>query len=168
MTPGTAAHQAPLSMGFSRQGYWSGLPRASYIGSKYSFLPGMSSLPFQVQLIWGLTQTSALRGSFFLCPLSGLVRSYVFSVFVISLSRLEDVWGQRLCDPLWFLFGTKTRVLFASDLCGTVAGLLGRKTHSLVWVVPAFPHTFVELSHTHQILREGTCLNTAAGQRSFL
>ena len=23
---GTVAHQAPLSMGFSRQGYWSGLP----------------------------------------------------------------------------------------------------------------------------------------------
>ena len=23
-TPGTAAHQAPLSMGFSRQEYWSG------------------------------------------------------------------------------------------------------------------------------------------------
>ena len=26
MTPGTAAHQAPQSMGFSRQEYWSGLP----------------------------------------------------------------------------------------------------------------------------------------------
>ena len=26
MTPGTVAHQAPLSMGFSRQEYWSGLP----------------------------------------------------------------------------------------------------------------------------------------------
>ena len=26
MTPWTAAHQAPLSMRFSRQGYWSGLP----------------------------------------------------------------------------------------------------------------------------------------------
>ena len=25
-TPGTVAYQAPLSMGFSRQGYWSGLP----------------------------------------------------------------------------------------------------------------------------------------------
>ena len=25
-TPWTVAHQAPLSMGFSRQGYWSGLP----------------------------------------------------------------------------------------------------------------------------------------------
>ena len=26
MTQSTAAHQAPLSMGFSRQEYWSGLP----------------------------------------------------------------------------------------------------------------------------------------------
>ena len=26
MTPWTVAHQAPLSMSFSRQGYWSGLP----------------------------------------------------------------------------------------------------------------------------------------------
>ena len=25
-TPWTVAHQAPLSIGFSRQGYWSGLP----------------------------------------------------------------------------------------------------------------------------------------------
>ena len=25
-TPGTVAHQAPMSMGFSRQEYWSGLP----------------------------------------------------------------------------------------------------------------------------------------------
>ena len=28
-TPWTAAHQAPLSMGFSRQGYWSGVPLPS-------------------------------------------------------------------------------------------------------------------------------------------
>ena len=26
VTPWTVAYQAPLSMGFSRQGYWSGLP----------------------------------------------------------------------------------------------------------------------------------------------
>ena len=26
-TPWTVAHQVPQSMGFSRQGYWSGLPR---------------------------------------------------------------------------------------------------------------------------------------------
>ena len=27
VTPRTVTHQAPLSMGFSRQEYWSGLPR---------------------------------------------------------------------------------------------------------------------------------------------
>ena len=32
-TPWTAAHQAPLSMGFSRQEYWSGLPFPSPHGS---------------------------------------------------------------------------------------------------------------------------------------
>jgi hypothetical protein len=29
VSPGTVAHQAPLSMGFSRQEYWSGLPYSS-------------------------------------------------------------------------------------------------------------------------------------------
>ena len=32
-TPWTAAHQAPLSMGFSRQEYWSGVPLPSPLGS---------------------------------------------------------------------------------------------------------------------------------------
>ena len=36
MTPWTVAHQAPLSMGLSRQGYWSGLPVPS---------PGDFSIP---------------------------------------------------------------------------------------------------------------------------
>ena len=31
-TPWTAAYQAPLSMGFSRQEYWSGVPLPSLIG----------------------------------------------------------------------------------------------------------------------------------------
>ena len=29
VTPQTSAHQAPTSLGFSRQGYWSGLPFSS-------------------------------------------------------------------------------------------------------------------------------------------
>ena len=32
MTPWTAAYQAPLSMGFSRQEYWSGVPSPSLKG----------------------------------------------------------------------------------------------------------------------------------------
>ena len=34
-TPWTAAHQAPLSMGFSRQEYWSGVPLAKYNNKKF-------------------------------------------------------------------------------------------------------------------------------------
>ena len=39
MTPWTAAHQAPLSMGFSRQEYWSGfpLPSPSICGGKVNY-----------------------------------------------------------------------------------------------------------------------------------
>jgi len=36
VTPGTVAHQVPLSMGFSREEYWSGLP---------CFLPGVPPNP---------------------------------------------------------------------------------------------------------------------------
>ena len=33
VTPWTAAYQAPLSMGFSRQEYWSGVPLPSPLGT---------------------------------------------------------------------------------------------------------------------------------------
>jgi len=35
-TPWTAAYQAPPSMGFSRQEYWSGVPLPSYEGAQTS------------------------------------------------------------------------------------------------------------------------------------
>ena len=52
MTPQTVAHQAPLSMGFSRQGYWSGLPFPSpgegfpdsSLGKEFAFNAGDPSL----------------------------------------------------------------------------------------------------------------------------
>ena len=50
-TPWTAAHQAPLSTGFSRQGYWSGLsfpspgdlPEPHIYASIHFYLPGQQS-----------------------------------------------------------------------------------------------------------------------------
>ena len=42
-TPWTVAHQAPLSMGFPRQEYWSGLPFPSFaISLPFSFTKGSS------------------------------------------------------------------------------------------------------------------------------
>ena len=45
-TPWTAAYQAPLSMGFSRQEYWSGLPLPSPIMEYYSSIKKNKILPF--------------------------------------------------------------------------------------------------------------------------
>ena len=43
-TPQTAAHQAPLSLGFSRQEYWSGLPFSSPILMANLFKSGSNKL----------------------------------------------------------------------------------------------------------------------------
>ena len=56
-TPGTVAYQAPLSMGFSRQEYWSGLPFPSPLnGHEFEQTPGdgegQGSLAFNLSLIW--------------------------------------------------------------------------------------------------------------------
>ena len=41
VTPWTAAHQAPPSMGFSRLEYWSGMPLPSPTGIDYLLLNGL-------------------------------------------------------------------------------------------------------------------------------
>ena len=45
-TPWTAAYQAPLSMGFSRQEYWSGLPLPSPWRTVWRFLKLKVELPY--------------------------------------------------------------------------------------------------------------------------
>ena len=45
-TPWTAAHQAPWSMGFSRQEYWSGSPVPSPKGSTGATNPNLADLSF--------------------------------------------------------------------------------------------------------------------------
>ena len=41
MIPWTAAHQAPLSVGFSRQEYWSGVPLPSPVETQHENLKGL-------------------------------------------------------------------------------------------------------------------------------
>ena len=58
-TPWTIAHQAPLSMGFSSQEYWSGLP-CPPPGDLPDPVPSPGDLPDS-----GIKPTSALLGGFF-------------------------------------------------------------------------------------------------------
>ena len=59
VTPWTGAHQAPLSMGFSRQQYWSGLPfpAPSYLVCVYLCLP-LDRVKGEVNFLFILTASS--------------------------------------------------------------------------------------------------------------
>ena len=56
-TPWTVAHQAPLSMGFSRQEYWSGLPSLGIFLTQGSN-PG---LPHWRQMLYPLSHRGVLK-----------------------------------------------------------------------------------------------------------
>ena len=82
-TPWTVAHQSPLSMGFSRQEYWSGLP-----------FPPPGDLPNPgIELVF--LMSPALAGGFFLPlvpPGIRLVRVALRSICV-TLQATVPAWG---------------------------------------------------------------------------
>ena len=56
MTPWTAAHQAPPSMGFSRQEYWSGVPSPSPLQATISFSVDLGLAVYFHEDIWFWTK----------------------------------------------------------------------------------------------------------------
>ena len=65
MTPWTAAHQAPPSMGFSRQEYWSGLPLPSPMNllGDHKWWGLMTDMRFgQVKVICNLSKSVLISG----------------------------------------------------------------------------------------------------------
>ena len=65
-TPETAAHQAPLSLGFSRQEHWSGLPfpspvRESEVAQSYSTLSDLMDCSLPGSSVHGIFQARVLE-----------------------------------------------------------------------------------------------------------
>ena len=92
-TPWTAAYQAPLSMGFSRQEYWSGvpLPSPACICERHWKSGGrMEDGTDSERLLWGADQSHAVKGDWELA------------------SRWGTMWEQR---TLWTQETTCTRTL---------------------------------------------------------
>ena len=61
-TPWTAAYQAPPSMGFSRQEYWSGVPLPSLLQSNAAASKSLQSCPTQCDPIDGSPPGSPVPG----------------------------------------------------------------------------------------------------------
>ena len=95
-TPWTAAYQAPLSMGFSRQEYWSGVPLPSPTISIHHCREG------SLQETWfSLATVSSLLGGF---------RPRLHPVFKID-DRLQDGVSPAfltLAPTLWLIFCLST------------------------------------------------------------
>ena len=83
-TPWTVARQAPLSMGFSRQEYWSGLP-----------FPPLGDLPYQ-----GMEPVcAALTGGFFTAQLPGKPPWQTFCIYWRKEPNVQvqaQRWEERL------------------------------------------------------------------------
>ena len=88
--PWTIAHQAPLSMEFSRQEYWIGLP-----------FPSLGDIPHpEIELM--SPESLALAGGFFTTeplklPANSLTNTRLF-IFTFSFGTeqfLEDLWTDR-------------------------------------------------------------------------
>ena len=75
VTPETAAHQAPPSLGFSRQEHWSGLP----FPSPEARLPGLKSQLYHLLVVrlWVNCPTS-LYFSFLICKMEIIVNTYPY------------------------------------------------------------------------------------------
>ena len=81
-TPWTVMHQAPLSMGFPRQEYWSGLP-----------FPSPGDLPDP-----GIKPTSpALAGGFF--PLNHVGSPYLYLAVCLVTQLCPNLCNPTNCSP---------------------------------------------------------------------
>ena len=102
VTPWTAARQAPLSMGFSRQEYWSGLP-----------FPSPGDLPDP-----GIEPGSPVLAGGFLTTVTpgGLVKTLIerdtwTPMFIAALFMIARTWKQPRCPSadewirkLWYIY----------------------------------------------------------------
>ena len=82
-TPWTVAYQAPLSMGFSRQKYWSGLPCPSPIASYASAAKSLQLCPTLCNSIDGRPPGSSVPG---------ILQPRILEWVAISFSRIKSRW----------------------------------------------------------------------------
>ena len=100
-TPQTAAHQAPQSLGFSRQEYWSGLPFPSpmHESEKWKWSPSVVSrvqlfatpwtVAYQAPLSMGVARQEYWSGVPLPSPPRNLVKANFFFFFLLK-------WGKWL------------------------------------------------------------------------
>ena len=102
-TPWTAAFKAPLSMGFSRQEYWSGVPLPSPVIYHYLGI----NIKHNLEWVFAIQSLSSVR--FFETPQTAAHQaslSFSISLGLLKLISIESVMPSNhliLCSPLLLL-----------------------------------------------------------------
>ena len=86
--PRTAAYQAPPSIGFSRQEYWSGLPLPSPIYDKPT-----ANIILIVEKLKALPLRSGTRQG---CPFLSLLFNIVLEVLAIAIREEKEIRGIQI------------------------------------------------------------------------
>ena len=113
VTPQTAAHQAPLSMEFSRQEYWSGLPFHT---------PGKLSNPGIEPMSLVSTAFPALAGRFFTTVPLGKTHHYYYlsKVHYLNMEGTQQISSPLSIPPCWFFIKRTHTTLehqYISNVC---------------------------------------------------
>ena len=141
VTPQTVAHQAPLSMGFSRQEYWSGLP---FPPPGYLPNPGIEPMSLVSPALAGRFFTTAPPGK----PLLGEGGNYHAHGWKQSNRK---GWISQVCNCFTFIM----TVQFSPQSCPTLCNPMNRST-------PGLPvhHHLPEFTQTH-VHRVGDAIQTS-------
>ena len=111
-TPQTAAHQAPQSLGFSRQEYWSGLPFPSpmHESEKWKWSPSVVSrvqlfatpwtVAYQAPLSMGVARQEYWRGVPLPSPPRNLVKANFFFFFCLNEASDYDEKDEDIPDQV--------------------------------------------------------------------
>ena len=105
--PWTAAHQAPLSMGFSRQEYWSGVPLPSLVLLlRHSHLCMMRCLFMYINNLSGFLNADVLQRS--------LLDPFLLSVYTVSshtqTTSIPPPWPFLHCFAVSYLYEHDSKI----------------------------------------------------------
>ena len=120
-TPWTVAYQAPPSLGFSRQEYWSGLPFPSpVIHIRHTHFP------FDVLALIDICNTDISKAAFFSLVVSWyiivLIFMFTFSAsFPFIVSVIHTIKLVEVVLPIWEEFNTFTITAITGIFCYTFA-----------------------------------------------